>query len=134
MLTFNNWIYHGTWILMLLVSVANGAFRDVTYGKHMSELAAHQLSTLISVLLLGAVMWICIQFYPPPSAQHAIVIGLMWSAMTVVFEFLFFHIIGGHSWPELFANYNILEGRVWMVVVLWLATAPPLFFRLRHTP
>jgi hypothetical protein len=116
---------------MLMVSVANGAVRDFTYGKHMSELTAHQLSTVTSVLLLGSVMWICFRLYPPSSAQQAIVIGLVWAALTVGFEFLFFHIVGGHTWTELLANYNVLQGRVWVVVVFWLASAPSLFFRLR---
>lgn len=125
------WNYLWAWIVMLLVSVANGAVRDLAYARHMSALAAHQVSTVTSVTLLGALMWICFRRHPPSSALHAIVIGLMWTALTVGFEFLFFHVVGGHSWTELLANYNILQGRVWGVVVLWIATAPSLFFHRR---
>jgi hypothetical protein len=128
MLTSGNWIYLWTWVVMLLVSVANGAVRDFTYGKRMNELAAHQLSTVTSVLLLGGVMWSCLRFYPPSSGEHAVVIGLVWALLTIAFEFLFFRVVGGHSWAELLGNYNVLQGRVWVVVVLWLATAPTLFF------
>lgn len=131
MLMSHTWNYLGAWGMMLLVSVANGAVRDATYGKRMPELSAHQLSTVTSVLLLGSVMWICIRRFPPSSAQHAIVIGLVWAALTVAFEVLFFHVVGGHTWAELLANYNVLTGRVWVVVVLWIATAPSLFFHLR---
>ena len=56
-----------------------------------------------------------------------------WAALTVAFEFVFFHFIGGHSWSELLANYNVGQGRVWVFVVLWIAVAPWFFFRL-HTP
>lgn len=48
------WKYLAAPFVMLLTSIANGAFRDLTYGNHMSELAAHQLSTAASVVLLGA--------------------------------------------------------------------------------
>jgi hypothetical protein len=113
---------------MLLVSIANGAARDLTYGKHMSELAAHQLSTLISVLALGTVIWGFIRIYPPTSSDRALAIGLAWAALTVAFEFLFFHFVGGHSWSELLANYNLFEGRVWVVILLWVAVAPYVFF------
>ncbi|TXT40957.1 MAG: hypothetical protein FD135_767 [Comamonadaceae bacterium] len=126
------WKYLAAWFLMLLVSIANGAARDLTYGKHMSELAAHQLSTVTSVLSLGAVIWLFIRFYPPSSAHHAMTIGLVWAAFTVAFEFLFFHFVGGHSWSELLANYNIFKGRVWVVVLLWVATAPYVFFHFRR--
>lgn len=128
----STWKSLAAWVVMLLVSIANGVARDLTYGKHMSELAAHQLSTAISVLLLGAVIWLFVRRYPPPSAQHAIATGLAWAALTVIFEFVFFHFVGGHPWSELFANYNIFEGRVWVVVLLWVAVAPYVFFHVRH--
>lgn len=126
------WKYLAAWFVMLLVSIANGAARDLTYGKHMSELAAHQLSTVTSVLSLGAVIWLFVRFYSPSSARQAITIGLAWAALTLAFEFLFFHFVGGHSWSELLANYNIFEGRVWVVVLLWVAAAPYVFFHFRR--
>ena len=120
------------WFVMLVVSIANGAIRDLTYGKHMNELAAHQLSTAISVLLLGAVIWLFVRHYPPSSASRSVATGLAWCALTVAFEFLFFHYVGGHSWSELLANYNVFAGRVWVVVLLWVAVAPYVFFLFRR--
>ena len=121
------WKYLAAWFVMLLVSIANGAARDLSYGKHMSELAAHQVSTVTSLLSLGVVIWLVVRRCPPASTRHAIVIGLAWCALTVAFEFLFFHFVGGHSWSELLANYNIFEGRVWVVVLLWITAAPYAF-------
>lgn len=115
---------------MLAVSVANGALRDLTYGKRMAEPAAHRLSTLIGIVLLGAVVWAYMGWAPPASGREALMIGLVWMAMTVAFEFLFFHYLGGHSWSALLANYNVLAGRVWVFVPLWVAVAPVLFYRL----
>jgi len=123
------WKYFIAWFVMLLTSIANGAVRDFTYGKHMDELTAHQLSTLSGVLLLGIIIWGFVRLYRPSSSQKAVCIGLLWMGLTVAFEFLFFHYIGGHSWSELLGNYNIFKGRVWVVVLAWVAIAPYLFFR-----
>ena len=125
------WKYLIAWLVMLLVSVANGALRDFTYGKHMHELAAHQLSTISSVVLLGLVILSFVRIYPPSSGREAVLIGLLWMALTVAFEFIFFHYVTGHAWAELLANYNVLQGRVWVVVLVWLAIAPYIFYRLR---
>jgi hypothetical protein len=122
--------YLAAWFVMLLVSIANGAIRDFTYGKHMDELTAHQLSTLSGVLLLGIIIWRFIRLYRPSSSQQAVLIGLLWLGLTVAFEFLFFHYVGGRSWSELLSNYNIFKGRVWVVVLAWIAIAPYVFFRL----
>lgn len=123
--------YVAVWVVMLLVSVANGATRDVTYGRYLDELAAHQVSTACGILLLGLVIWLSGAFVPITSGRHAIAVGLFWAGLTVAFEFLFFHYVGGHSWSALLANYNVQEGRVWVFVVLWIAIAPYVFFRFR---
>jgi len=121
------------WLVMLTVSIANGALRDLGYGKHMSELHAHQLSTMISIIVLGMVMWLFTSRYPPSSNKAALLLGMLWMGLTLTFECLFFHYIGGHSWSELLANYNVLRGRVWIFVVIWLFVAPALFLHVRKS-
>ena len=82
------WKYLAAWFVMLLVSIVYGAARDLTFGKYMSELAAHQLSTVTSVLALGAVIWGLIRICPPSSSYRALAIGQAWTALTVAFEFI----------------------------------------------
>ncbi len=117
------------WFAMLLVSVANGALRDFTYGRYLPELLAHQLSTLSGIVLLGGVIYLFVRRWPPASARQALSIGLFWMVLTVAFEFLFFHYAGGHSWGELLANYDLPGGRLWPVLLAWVAFAPYIFFR-----
>ena len=123
------WKLLAAWFVMLLVSILNGTVRDFTYGRYMDELSAHQLSTGSSVLLLGIVMRVFTRLCPPASGREAMSIGVLWLALTVAFEFLFFHYAGGHAWSVLLANYNVLAGRVWPLVLIWIAIAPYLYFR-----
>jgi hypothetical protein len=125
------WPALGAWFVMLIVAVVNGAVRDFTYGKRIGELAAHQVSTLTGVVMLGIVMWAFVRLHSLASAWQAGRLGLLWMGMTVAFEFLFFHYVGGRPWAELLANYNIMKGRVWVVVLAWVAVAPYLFFRIQ---
>jgi hypothetical protein len=126
------WKYLIAWFAMLLVSVANGALRQFTFGKYLDERSAHQISSVIGIFLLGIVIRAYVRRYPPTSGRQALLIGLLWMALTVAFEFLFFHYVGGRSWSELLANYNLFEGRVWVVVLAWVAIAPYVFLRFRH--
>ena len=119
------------WFAMLLVSVLNGTVRDFTYGRHMPELLAHQLSTLIGIVLLGVVIRLYMRRWPFASARQALNVGLFWMALTVAFEFLFFHYVGGHSWDFLLANYDLSAGRLWPLVLLWVGFAPYIFHRFR---
>lgn len=116
------------WFLLAMVAIANGIVRDATYGKSVSDLAAHQISTVTAILLSGTVAWFVHRHWPIASASQAWTIGLLWLAMTVVFEFGFGHYVAGHAWSKLLADYNILNGRVWSLFLLWIAILPLLVF------
>jgi len=115
--------------VLLVVAVINGALRDFTYGKFVPELLANQLSCLSGIILFGVVFYQFVLYWPPASARQAIYIGLFWMALTVAFEFLFFHYVAGHPWPELLANYDIASGRLWPLILLWVALGPYFFYR-----
>ncbi|MGC2049551.1 MAG: hypothetical protein WA635_13205, partial [Gallionella sp.] len=83
------------WLVMQLLSVVNGTLRDFTYGKHLPELLAHQLSTLSGSVPLGVVIYLFVRRWPPASGRQALNIGMFWMSLTVAFEFLFFHYAGG---------------------------------------
>lgn len=124
--------YLYAWLVLLLVAMLNGGIRDLTYGKHVSELLANQISCVTGILLFAVVISRYVRRWPPANAREAWCIGLFWMALTVAFEFLFFHYVGGHTWEELLANYDMASGRLWPLILLWVLVAPYLFYRIFH--
>ena len=120
------------WVPMLLIAIANGAFRQLTFGKVMPELRAHQLSTVIGSVLIGFYIWAVVRLWPPASARQALSIGLVWLALTIAFEFVFGRFVMHRPWSQLFNDYNLIEGQVWTVFLIWLTLAPYVFFRLHR--
>jgi hypothetical protein len=51
-------------------------------------------------------------------------IGAVWLALTLAFEFLAGHYLFGSSWERLLADYDLLRGRVWILVLLATLFAP----------
>jgi hypothetical protein len=125
------WKYVLAWIPMVLIAIANGALREATYGKLMSELQAHQISTLSGLLLFSAYIWVVIRTWRPDTSKQAITVGLIWLGLTIAFEFLFGHYVVGHPWSKLLYDYNVFAGRVWVVVLIWVTVAPYVFYRLQ---
>lgn len=117
------------WFPMILIAIINATIREVAYGKYLGELRAHQVSTATGVLLFGLYIWILMHFWGFDSPQQALTVGFIWLGLTVAFEFMFGHYVVGHSWSKLLADYNILAGRVWIVVLIWITIAPLLFYR-----
>jgi len=124
-------IYILAWLGMVIIAVANGMVREKLYGQSMSELSAHQLSTLTAIILLGIYIFVLTIVFQIQSAKQAFTISGIWMIMTVIFEFVFGHFVAGHSWSTLFMDYNILKGRVWVIVLIWTFIAPYVFYRLR---
>jgi hypothetical protein len=54
----------------------------------------------------------------------------MWMTLTILFEFGVRHYVVGDSWSEFLEAYNILEGRVWRLFILWVGLAPYVFYRI----
>lgn len=119
------------WFALVMIAIGNGALREGTYGRSISDLKAHQLSTLVGIVLTGIAVWSLSRFWPLGTAQQAWTIGVLWLLMTVGFEFTFGHFIAGHAWGQLFADYNILAGRVWPVFLVWVTVMPYVFFRFQ---
>lgn len=117
------------WVPMVFIAIGNGVLRQTWYGKYLGELQAHQLSTLTAALLFGIYIWAVINYWKPVSARQAVVVGLIWVGLTIAFEFLFGYFVAGHSWPRLLQDYHLLSGRVWSLLLLWIAVAPYFFYR-----
>ncbi|WP_273437239.1 hypothetical protein [Sedimenticola selenatireducens] len=121
------------WFVLMLVAIGNGLLREATYGKRVTELAAHQISTLTGILFTGLAVWVFSRIWPLKSLTHVWMVGLSWLLLTLIFEFSFGHYVAGHSWARLLQDYNLLAGRVWVVFLLWVAIMPYIFYKTGRT-
>ena len=123
--------YTVSWIGMVIIAIMNGVIRDAVYGKSLGELTAHQISTFTLIILSGLYLWLLGLTLNITSPGQAITIGLIWLALTVAFEFLFGHYVMKHPWTRLLHDYNILKGRIWVLVLIWITIAPYVFHKFR---
>lgn len=117
------------WFLLAIAAILNGVLREATYGQFLTEQRAHQLSTATGILLTGILGWGISRIWPIASATQAWIIGLCWLLATIAFEFGFGHFVVGHPWSKLFADYNLLKGRLWLLFLLWITVMPYVFYR-----
>jgi hypothetical protein len=115
---------------MLLIAIGNGILREFVFKKYVSDLTAHQFSTISLIIFFAVYIGFAIHRFPPASSRQAIFIGLLWVVLTLIFEFGFGR-YRGRSWPRLFEDYNFLKGRIWILIPLWLAIAPYIFYKQR---
>jgi hypothetical protein len=71
--------YFFAWFGMMIIAILNGGFRDLAYKPHVGDLAAHQISTVILLLIFAGFFWFLVKVWPIGSANQAWLIGGMWS-------------------------------------------------------
>lgn len=112
------------WLLLTFLAVINGIIRNGVYGPLVEELAAHQISSIIFIAVIFAATYLFLSRESFISGRELMEIGALWFLATVIFEFVFGHYVFGNSWERLLTDYNIFTGRIWMLVLLAILTAP----------
>jgi len=119
------------WFGLIPLMVGNGIGRELVYASLLGDLYAHQVSTLVGVLLLGLYTLVVFPWLRITEPRQALRVGLLWVLLTLCFEFAFGHYLVGHSWHRLLEDYNLLGGRVWLLFLLAMLLAPWAAYRLR---
>ncbi len=122
--------YMIAWVGSVVIAIINGAIRERGYKEFVGELRAHRISTFTGIILFGLCVWILNLIWKIQSVGQAMTIGLIWLALTVAFEFLFGHYVMKNPWSKLLQDYNILKGRFWVLVLIWITIAPYIFYKL----
>lgn len=121
------------WLAILALAITNGILRESLLSEVFEPAVARTLSgLLLSALILG-VSWLSLPWLGTRTSARAFLVGAVWLALTLIFEFAF-GIWQGKSWQVLLQAYTFQGGNIWPVVLLVTALAPWVALRLRHPP
>ena len=120
------------WLPMIAIAVANGAFRQAFLLPRYGESLARQMSTVSLLILFALYIGAVFKFWPLSSARLALGVGIAWLALTLAFEFGLGRFVSHLTWRQMLAEYDLSSGRLWVLVPIWLAVAPVLFFALQE--
>jgi hypothetical protein len=124
--------YIAAWLGMMALAVLNGMARDKLYGPRVGELAGHQFSTAILLIAFGAYFYLLERAWPLASTGLAWLVGATWLIMTLLFETVLGRFVAHDPWRKILSDYNVLAGRLWILVPAWVLCGPYVVFRLNH--
>ncbi|MCL9812834.1 hypothetical protein [Natranaeroarchaeum aerophilus] len=117
----------GAWVLMAVLAVVNGGFREVVLVPRMGEYMAHVVST---ALLVVAILVVSALYFARTAIEYTrselAAIAVLWTVLTVGFEFLVGY-VEGTPVSVTIGQYDVLAGQVWVVVPITLLVSPLLF-------
>ncbi len=117
------------WFALLAGAIVNAGIRDFTYGKLLPGNLSHQLSVFPGMAIFGLIIWRACRRWPLASKGRALGIGLLWVAMTEVFEISMIVFLQKKPVEVFIDMHRIWQGELWVLLLLWIAIAPVLFTR-----
>jgi len=114
----------GVWIILAVSAIVVAIFRIRVLLPPFGEQTAHQLGTFLYIIVQFLIIYLLMRKMKIRDVKTLFGIGILWFFITVIFEFVFGHYVMGHSWQKLFADYNLFNGRLWILVLINNLTAP----------
>jgi hypothetical protein len=112
------------WLALLALAIANGGIREALLIPRLGAVSGRALSTVTLSAAILLLTWFTLRWIHPVSPRDVWIIGGLWISLTLAFEFLAGHFLFRKAWSELLADYNVFEGRIWVLVLVVTVLAP----------
>ncbi len=118
------------WGLMLLAAILNAVIREKLVTPEFGDTVGRAISSLTLSFLIFSIVFLLIPWLAVRNPSGLWILGVFWSVLTIAFEFSLGY-IRGLSLEAMFSDYNILKGRLWVLVLLITVISPILAAKLR---
>jgi len=118
--------------LTILAGAGNGTVRTLATAPLVGDFTARQIGTVTGCVLIGLIAWFGSPWLKATSPRAQWAVGVMWLTLMMGFEVAFGRLLAGASWQQLAADYNLAQGGLLGLGMLWLLCAPRLAALVRQ--
>lgn len=120
------------WLLIIFAETLHGTARTLLLEPYVGDFRARQIGVLTGALMILIIAYAFIRWLNAKDISKLICIGLIWSALTFVFEISFGRFALGLSWERIFSDYDLARGGLMPVGLLLLMLSPLIVAKLRR--
>jgi len=118
------------WLVIILAESIHGTLRQLFLAPVIGDFRARQVAVFTGALLICVITWLFGRWLRAPTRRSLVGVGMMWVALTVVFEISLGRALG-YDWSRLLADYDLPHGGLMGLGLLAMLLAPLLVARLR---
>jgi hypothetical protein len=120
------------WVVIMLAEVLHGTLRVLLLQPLTGDFRARQVSVFTGSLMILGIVILFIRWIAAKTVWQLIGVGVLWLALTILFEVLFGLFVIGDTWERLASDYNLLEGGLMPLGLLFFALSPLVATKLRR--
>ena len=121
----------GIWLLIVVVAIVNGIFREKLLVPMIGAEIALPLSGVLLASMVFLISLMSVRFFYSSKIKTYFLIGFVWVMLTLSFEFLFGHFILGRSWEEILKVFDIQKGDLFIIVLFITGISPWIAAKVR---
>lgn len=125
------WRALALWIILMLAETLHGLWRVKVLAIWIGDAAAREVSVFTGSLVILLITFAFIGWISARSAPTLLIVGTTWVALTVVYEFILGRVVFHQTWADILSDFDLLQGRLLPIGLLFLLFAPLLAARLR---
>ncbi len=119
------------WCVIILAESLHGTARELWLKPLVGDFRARQIAFFTGMALILKMALLFVRWLRAETSQQLLQIGCLWMVLTLAFEFALGLLVFGYSWARMGEDYNLLQGGLMGLGLLWLLFAPLLAARLR---
>lgn len=122
----------GIWLVFILAESLNGAARIFWLVPLLGDPLAHQVSFAIGSVLVLTIATLFIRWLHISHVSQFLGVSILWLLLTVVFEICLGLFVLGYSWQQIGADYNLVQGGLMPIGLVWLMLSPFVAAKIRR--
>ena len=120
------------WLALMSAEFVHGIARAVWLVPVVGDWRSRQIGVFTGSVINVVITALFVRWIHPRRASEAVLIGVMWVALTVMFEILFGRFVIQASWQRLGSDYDVIHGGLLPLGLIVLAIAPVVTGTLRR--
>ena len=113
------------WYVIAVFAHNNRFLRDTYYGPMVGARLAHLVGVVLQIAFIYAITYLWLNWLELSlSAVSLWTVGGLWVLLAVLAEPAFYYHSGLSPWREVMKDYNLMHGRLWLLVLVALLYAP----------
>ena len=119
------------WLVIVIAAIFNGAIREKLLIPFIGSYISLPLSGITLSALVFIITYVAIPIFGNVKSGVYLLVGVFWILLTLAFEYLFGHYVMGTPWHEINQVFTLLNGNLFIIVLIVTALSPWAAARLR---
>jgi hypothetical protein len=120
------------WLVIMLAETLHGILRTLLLQPLIGDFTARQVTVFTGSAMILLIALLTIRWLGATTITQLIGAGLLWLVLTAGFEIVLGRLILNLSWERLAEDYNLLNGGLLPIGLIFLTLSPMLAAKLRR--